>query len=122
MKILNAHCIVTGEIIGLPRLSQTGFSSQAEFLITAQEHLYWSVIKPMQKIILDDIQEILIDAGIPVKPVIKKSAANYRQLTEKMLQWAWGKDEIREMFGFAKMSEEVAQEVMRITTIQENQQ
>lgn len=119
LKILNAHCIVTGEIIGLPRLSTTGFSSQAEFLITAQEHLYWSVIKPMQQILLDDIQEILINAGIPVKPAIKKNTANYRQLTKELLQWAWGKDEIREMHGWAKMSEDVAEEVMRITTVKE---
>lgn len=112
MKILNAHCIVTGEIVGLPRLSSTGFSSQAEFLITAQEHLYWSVIDPLQQIIVKDIQEIFIDAGIPVKPVIKKSLANYRALSDQMIQWAFGVDEFREMIGHARMSEEVAREVM----------
>lgn len=113
MKILNAHCIVTGEIVGLPRLSSTGFSSQAEFLITAQEHLYWSVISPLQKIIIDDIQSMLIDAGLPVRPVIKKSLANYRALSDQMIQWAFGLDEFREMIGRAKMSEEVAEEVMK---------
>lgn len=112
MKILNAHCIVTGEIVGLPRTTSTGFSSQAEFLITAQEHLFWAVIDPLQQIILEDIQGIFIDAGIPVKPVIKKSLANYRALSDLMIQWAFGIDEFRDMIGYGKMSEEVAAEVM----------
>ena len=121
MKILNAHCIVSGEIIGLPRLNATGFSSQSEYLITAQEQLYWSSIKPAQDIILEDIQQILLDAGIPVKPTIIKSTANFRALTEKLLMWAWGKNEVREMHGSQEMTEEVAEEVMNRVTVVENE-
>lgn len=113
MKILNAHTIVSGELIGLPRLSNTGFSSQAEFLITAQEQLFFTVIRPMQEIMEADIQDIMIQAGIPVSVRTNKSAINFRQLTAEILKWAWGKDEIRDIHGWERMTEEVAEELMR---------
>lgn len=119
VKILNAHQIVTGEIIGLPSLSRTGFSSQAEFLMQAQEQLYFNVNKPAQDLICNDIQQLMIANGIPVKPVLRKNIANFRILTEQILKWAYGKNEARLKFGDAEMSEEVAKEVMnRIDNVQ----
>lgn len=112
VKILNAHQIVTGEIIGLPRLNKLGFSSQSEFLIHAQEQMYFNVNKPIQELICKDIDELLIASGIPVKIRPKKHLANFKVLTDKLLMWAYGKDEVRTKFGDEQMSEEVASEVM----------
>lgn len=115
LKILNGHSIVSGEIVGLPRLQgSTGFSSQAEYLIHAQEQLFWNSIKPYQDIILQDLQERLIMEKIYVKPVIKRSAANFKTLTDKLLMWAYGKDEIRQKNGDGVMSEETKQELAKV--------
>jgi hypothetical protein len=112
LKILNAHNIVTGEIIGLPGLNKTGLTSQSEFLIAALEQLYFNTVKPIQNLIVEDFQQEIIDSDIPLKLGIKKSTANFKMLTEKLLMWAFAKNEVREIFGHQKMTEEVAEEVM----------
>lgn len=120
LKILNAHNIVTGEIIGLPRLSSTGFSSQADFLITAAEQLHHAVIKPYQEIILEDIQQILIDEGIPVKPVIKQSSVNYRVLTENLINWSMTLNELRGSYKLPELEDDIGDKILSQITKSSN--
>jgi hypothetical protein len=112
MKILNAHSIITPEIIGLPNLNSTGFSSQSELLITAMEVLYFQSIRPLQKYVVEDYQEKLIASGIPVKPSIKNAKVNFRKLTEKLVMWMLSLNEARKLYDFDEMSDEVAKEVL----------
>lgn len=115
LKILNGHGIVSGEIVGLPRLQNgSGFSSQSEYLIHAMEQLYWNKIEPLQKTIVDDLHHLLLREKIYVKPILKRSAAKFKVLTDKMIMWAYGKDEIRAMNGDGPMSEEVRQELSKV--------
>ncbi len=114
MEVLSNHGIVTGEIIGMPSNSvKKGFSSQSEYLITAFEMLYWGRIRPMQELVLNDLQQELLLADIPVNVVAKVSKPTIRQATENLLMYAWGRDEIRAMHGSEKMSEEVKEELAK---------
>lgn len=111
-KILSAHNIIAPETIGMPPTSKSGFSSQSEYLITAMDHLHWAVVEPYQKRIIDDTQDLLFNAGIPVGVRVKANAVNYQKASDEILQYAYGMDEIRAKKGDGAMSEKVAAEVV----------
>lgn len=120
IKILSAHNIITPETIGMPSTSRTGFSSQSEYLITALDHLYWGVVEPYQQYIVEDIQNLLFNAGIPVGVRFKANSVNYQRASDEILKYAYGMDEIREKKGDSAMTEEISKEVLKRIENQNN--
>lgn len=109
--LMNGHKIIAPELIGLSSERSSGLANQSELLVVALEHLYWSTVRPNQEIILKDCLKAMEMNGLKTKPVFKKSVVNFKQATDKILELAYGKDEMRAKFGDGKMSEEVAEEL-----------
>lgn len=110
-KQLSAHGIVSPAQVGLSEPKGSGFSSQAEYLIAAQSIMMNNTIKPYQKLIEEDIQQMYIDAGILVKVNIKNTLTNFRQMTDTIAGMVLSTDEIRGRYDIPKMTDEVAREV-----------
>ena len=66
-KILNAHKVVSGSIIGIKEA--TGFSSNAEQIETAFNETMLNVITPIQETLLDGLEEITGIKGIEFIPL-----------------------------------------------------
>lgn len=115
ISILNAHGIVTSEIVGVPSMRTSGFSNQSEFLISAIEHLYWNRIVPMQQLILDDINGLLEDEGLIARARIKKNLPIFAQATAEILELVYSSNEIREKFGDKPLTEEQREEIAQRT-------
>ena len=115
MKILNGHCIVVPELIGLSPTVGRGLQSQSDHIVMAQQQLYWNSIKPSQKIIDDDLTETYIDNGHPVEVSVTKSTANFRMMTYREMQLALSIDEIRALYEFGKASEEDLEQILART-------
>ena len=110
--LMNGHNIISPEIIGLKSERSSGMSNQAELLATSITNLHWRITKPAQEIILKDILHAMEINGLKCEPYFKDTVVNFKQISDKLLELAYGKDEMRAKYGDGKMSEEVAQEVM----------
>ena len=70
---------------------------------------------------MSDAEYIAQMIGIKAKPVLKRSSANFKQVTDLILNAHYGSDEIRRKFGDEAMTEEVAQELAARQQRQQNQ-
>ena len=89
--------------------------------MTALEYLYWAVVEPYQQFIIDDINNVFMDVGLPVGVKFKSNAVNYQKASDDILKMAYGLDEIRLKKGDPAMTAEVAEELARRTGFDNNQ-
>jgi hypothetical protein len=64
-QIMVAHKVISGKIFGVD--NATGFSSNAEEIITSFDETMLNVIQPVQEVILDGLMELLSQNGISIE-------------------------------------------------------
>jgi hypothetical protein len=108
LYILVAHGIVAPELIGIPNLSESGFSSQADRIIAASEIMMLNTISELQEPVLEFYQMLLDDfAGLQDKVTvgIANSSPVSKLISEDMWKYAFTENEFREYAGWDAMDD-----------------
>jgi hypothetical protein len=97
--------VVSGELFGIP--GSSGFASQSELLLTANELTYNKVIRPKQQVLLRTLKRLLADAGFPSTQLdIANPLPVQRQLTVDMVRAGlFTANEFREAYGYPPLRE-----------------
>lgn len=103
INILAAHGFVTPDLAGIPDLGTSGFSSQAEKLITANEILFYNRINNLQEPLLEFYNLILSRNSLKCEAMILNNMPVRQAVSDIMWQWAFSKDEFRESVGYSTL-------------------
>jgi hypothetical protein len=103
-SIFSGLGVVSEELFGIP--SSTGFSSQSEMLLTANELTYTNIIKPKQQMITSVLNTILEHRGMNAEISILNSLPVSTNLTLDMVRdGVITKDEFRESLGYSSFEQ-----------------
>lgn len=87
-SVLGGHGMITSEIASLPSMSSTGFSNRSELLITAIDTLYWNRIRPLQRLIEEDVNDELIRTGFQLNATIKNDIPSFKRVCDELVSFA----------------------------------
>lgn len=106
-SIITAHRLTSPVLAGLPGSSTLG--SSAGEIAVAYEHFHASVIRPMQRMILENLSELFND--LDIKPAHKLEIANVKPVrlvfSEALLAQVLTQDELRAELGYPPLQPEL---------------
>lgn len=109
--LLTAHGIIDPKIAGIPNLSSSGLSNEMDFFVAALEQIESGIIAEYSSLEMKQLTKLFHHAGIRVTVKRKRSLPLYKIMSDKLMEMVLLNDEIRETFGFSKLSEDQRKEL-----------
>jgi hypothetical protein len=100
-SIITALGVVSPDLVGLP--SPTGFASQGDMLIKANELQYYNTIRGYQRLILEPLQAILdnrFGRGVAKLTILNGLPVTTTIPAQLLTNGTFTRDEIRAMYGY----------------------
>lgn len=104
--ILTAHGVPAEEIVGVPRMSGSGFSSEAEKLRVGTDIMMFTRIKDFREPIIKYLKNMADEAGLQYESISFQDNIPFRKnISNTMWRYAFTENEYREAHEYSKLEE-----------------